>query len=421
MNGKSAVFIACLLFSMPVARADTSSITISGFSGFEFGQVVRGWDASLWKEMSHQWLQNLRGGFTMDARLGERVRGILSLEVLYRNFYPMIPSYPESERLNFLLYPHHIEATYTLGNEDKSPLQIGIGYFPFKYCEHARNLGEYLFRSGTYPPYVTTEFDTPYERLMGLRLESNLGLFKQNLLLTSSTVFPLYDYSLSYLVSLNVPNIISIGSGIGLHRFFSVDNNRTSPKSTDPSDRYINGADTLNYTFKGVKLIAHFSFDPKGFFPSDIFGSEDLILYGEGAILGLENYPVSIDSSFVGYENINNRIPRMFGFNIPTFKLLDVFAVEAEFFGSKFSSTLANVFMRNLPIPDPSVKDNHLDNWKWSLFAKKTFGKRYSIIAQIANDHLRVNANDVMHHQLWEEVLQKPGDWFYMIKQRLDF
>ena len=423
MDGKSAVLMACVLFgfSMPIARADTPSLAISGFSGFEFGQIIQGYDSYLGKEIQHQWMQNLRGGITLNSHVTNKLSAIVSLEVQYRNFYPMLTSYPSSEQLDFLVYPHQIEAIFSL-KEQNSPLLIGVGYFPYKYCAHARNLGEYLFRSGTYPPYVNTEFDAPFERLMGLHVESELGLFKQSLLLTSSTNYPLYDYSLSYLGSLNVPRILNIGLGAGLHRFFSVDDpGRTTPRSSFNGYKYIDGADTLEYTFKGVKLMGHFSFDPKGFFPNNIFGPEDLVLYGEGAVLGYQNYPMSVDSVFAGYEKLNERIPLMMGFNFPAFKLLDVLAVEAEWFPSKFSSSLENIYMKNVPLPDQNVKNNYLDDWKWSVYARKTFTKRYSVTIQVANDHLRLNAHDVMHHQLWEEILQKPGDLWYMIKQRIDF
>ncbi len=76
----------------------------------------------------------------------------------------------------------------------------------------------------------------------------------------------------------------------------------------------------------GWHLIQKFSFLQR------LFGKNDLKLYAEGAILGCENYPG-------WYNNIYDRMPIMFGFNFPTFKLLDVLAIEAEYFPSPYKNS----------------------------------------------------------------------------------
>ena len=71
------------------------------------------------------------------------------------------------------------QGIYTFGDDPKNPpLQIALGYFPFKYNPQATNMGEYLFsyRTGSYPPYIINDFDNCKARLLGLRVSSALLL-----------------------------------------------------------------------------------------------------------------------------------------------------------------------------------------------------------------------------------------------------
>ena len=65
---------------------------------------------------------------------------------------------------------------------------LDVGYFPIKYNDNARNLGEYLFRSGTYPQYLTANFDFAAARVTGLNAFGMLfGNFNYKALLTINT------------------------------------------------------------------------------------------------------------------------------------------------------------------------------------------------------------------------------------------
>ena len=108
--------------------------------------------------------------------------------------------------------------------------------------------------------------------------------------------------------------------------------------------------------------MARLSVDPKGFLPSgfkDMCGNEDFKIYAEAAILGFTNItaykdsmdpntglPVpgkfAIDSSKNYYSRISQRIPVMFGFTLPTFKLLDYLSAEWEWYGWPFAPSLYN-------------------------------------------------------------------------------
>jgi hypothetical protein len=75
-------------------------------------------------------------------------------------------------RPQYLFYPHDVEGTYSLGDMERPFLTLGFGVFPFKYNPDVRNLGEYLYRTGTYPPTMSNTFDFPLARLTGFRLMS---------------------------------------------------------------------------------------------------------------------------------------------------------------------------------------------------------------------------------------------------------
>jgi hypothetical protein len=159
-----------------------------------------------------------------------------------------------------------------------------------------------------------------------------------------------------------------------------------------------------------------FCLDPKAFFKSNIFGKEDLRFYGEIAVLGLKNYPVY-------YEKLQERMPIMLGFNIPCFNVLDVFAIEAEYYANPWSNSYANQLpngaMIRPPLPIPSGGDNHSDDFKWAVYLKKTILKNCSFIFQIANDHMRTREASLNYADM-DETLHK-GDWYYMGKIKFTF
>ena len=63
-----------------------------------------------------------------------------------------------------------------------------------------------------------------------------------------------------------------------------------------------------------------------------------------------------IDSSVDFYSDIWQRIPVMFGFNFPTFRLLDYLSCELEWYGCSYSPSLYDLegFKYLLPLPDGS-------------------------------------------------------------------
>jgi hypothetical protein len=318
------------------------------------------------------------------------------------------------------------QGSYCFFGLDKPYLELSAGVFPYKYDPDARNLGEYLFRTGTYPGYIITNFDDPKAIVTGFRLGSTLaGSLRQDLIFsTERQIQPYHDFSLSYLLGYSPLPALGLGAGASFNRLISVHTAYTDPKK--PGNRYVNSAgDTLYYTFRGTKLMGRLTFDPKYFFGSlkRIFGSEDLHVYGEAAVLGVKNYPNTdtlINPDY--YGDLSKRIPVMVGFNIPAFKILDVLSLEAEWYGCEYPDIYYRLNQQDGSImPAPSTiaasqqHDYVLDNWKWSVYARKTFMNSFCITAQAARDHLRHRIVSELYNDE-EGLLRTPGDWYWMLK-----
>ena len=250
---------------------------------------------------------------------------------------------------------------------------------------------------------------------------------------------------------------------------------------TGPGDS-LHRPDSAYYANRGTKIIGHFSFDPK--FGSDFnhfLGKDDLEIYAEAAVLGIRNYPRSnkyadvMSSDFgsdnmsnaFGYENIMERIPVMIGINLPTQQFLsyciipaalayglhsrntipcgiaglvagigswlldrkcktntrlDLISLETEWYGSRYSDNYDNLLREGWATPvvkDPNY-DYSKDDWKWSIYAKRTIFERFSLIGMIARDHFRTEI-PLLKYQYYGEALPKPDDWYWMLKMKYDF
>jgi hypothetical protein len=317
----------------------------------------------------------------------------------------------------------------------KNPyLTVSAGYFPFKYDSDVKNLGEYLFRTGTYPQYILNEFDFPLARLLGVHASITphipLNELKIDVIMYSNLQwYAVGDWNLAVIASDKVADFIDIGLGITYNSILSADSSVTTPHN--PATLYhvtynatTGTSDSSFYTFKGTKLMAKAAIDFKKFIPSGLFGKQDLRLYGEAALLGLTDYPKNL-SGGVSYDSILERIPIMVGFNFPAFKFLDVLSAEVEYFNCPFPNDVGAITNYGLPIPGPvnatgatnywGNGEYQNDHWKWSVHASKTIATNYTIMAQIASDHLRslaVNDQNVD----FEEIFHNTNQWYFMLK-----
>jgi len=403
----------------------------------ESGQFVDYFNGA--SELNHQWINRTFLDVLFNATYKERLQMAMGVEGKMWFNVPKLrgtgqATYVHEQNSTFIVSDANM--SYSFGDMKAPYLSAQFGLFPYKYDQEARNLGEYLFRTGTYPAYIINNFDLAFARLTGLKVSSDLfGCLHQDLILSAETTIPPFnDISLSYLADYNYQKIVDVGVGVQFYDLISVDDRVTTPHIA--KNQYVTSSgDTGYYTFSGTKLMAKVCFDPKQGFPIGIFGKEDCKIYAEAAILGLESYPrndsvtalsqgTGSGKNYWGYDSLKNKIPIMFGFNIPTFKLLDVFALEAEWYGCPYPNSYENRLgpgpNTSYPVPDSPI---HLafanyasDNWKWSVYAKKTFFEEHlGFVVQLSRDHTR-NETLIDESYDYEEAFSLNKQWMWMAK-----
>ena len=411
-------------------------LTPSGFASMEFGEIVRGgFNKKTLKNMDNTWMKQIISGLSIDAAFSARSSLTIGLEMQMYNDFPIsITLKPEYRYLYFYPYLSQAEFAHAFGNVANPYLKLSLGYFPFKYNSDVRNLGEYLFRTGTYPQYIYNNFDFPEARLLGIHGSyTPMKNLKIDAILSSNLQwYAVGDWNLAVLASEKIGGFIELGAGVSLNSIISQDSMLTTPH--DPATVYhitynetTRKGDSSFYSFKGTKLMGRFSIDPKAFFLNDIFGKEDLKVYGEAAILGLQDYPRNLPGG-IRYDKILERIPIMAGFTIPVFKFLDVVGVEVERFNCPYPNDVGAITEQGLPIPGKPGEDGRTNfrdsldysKWKWSVYATKSIAKNYTATLQVASDHLRPLAVNDQNID-FEEAFHFTNQWYYMLKLTAGF
>ena len=381
------------------------STKIVGMGSYEVGEVEKGgnrlardWETSPF--ISHAWYQRAYWHLGVVAQLNEQIRMDIIGEAKVTYSWRIQQEFYDDLVPKYYFYPHHMEGSYIFGDPEKPLLRLGAGIFPYKYNPDVRNLGEYLFRTGTYPGFMISEFDFPLTRMTGFRASVHpIEDLNFDLMLINDPIQlpPLGDWGISMLGDYTLLKAITIGGGVFFSHLFSVCEEYTTPRySTNVS--YIDSVtnDTTFYTFRGTKVMARLAFDPKPLLGDmlSFMGKNDLRLYAEAAIIGLKDYKGY-------YDTLLQRIPVTVGFNVPTFKLLDVLSVEAEYYDSKIPNSYQEVYYKkSQPIPDVARmndldwdqnRDNHL---KWSVYANRRLANFFTICGEVAFDHTRLLRHD---------------------------
>ena len=400
---------------------DTGKLKVTGFGSHETGEIIKGRHMNV--DFAHQWLMREFVNFTAKYTANEHFRLAVGLTArIWYETYPDVKRNPWFPRKQyFSVYPHVASGIFSYDIGTISNMEMEFGYFPFKYNLDVRNLGEYLFRCNTYPPSVITNFDMTFSRLAGGRVSTTfMDMVNLQVLLTQENILPsFYDPSLTVLADVNIKKTFDIGAGIMFNRFIAVDSLATWAMSRlSPPSTYFDTVDsvTKTLTHSGMKVMSRFSFDPKRLLFSEsngIFGENDLRLYGEIALLGLQDYPIY-------YQDWKKRIPRMIGFNFPCFKVLDVAAFELEYYGWNYSNGYLWVVMDGTAVPnsasgDYSDRDYNNDNWKWTVYLKKTFYRHSYILLQFANDHWSLPQYDEKNYDR-DEFCGRNTHWYWMTR-----
>ncbi len=433
-------------------------LRFSGFTSSEFGQLENAYMLSQFT--SHQDIMRTYVNFGVSKQISDRfqIQAAVEGKMYYNTFNQNEKGGVEGFFLPSMYYSFYFDRAFAnlyLGDAASPYLQFSLGYFPFKYNPDARDLGEYLYRSGTYPAILFNQFDFALARLLGLKVSSDLGdkiNVHQDLLLTASTDMPpFFDLNLGYIATFDFTKVFELGVGGMYQSLIPADENLTSPHT-----EFIGGLPASNgnaynivtdsngavvsanyYTAAGLKLMARFSFDPKRIFCPEcdnfaFLGNEGLKLYGEASILGVQDYPSSQDNPY-GYDTLMHKLPIMLGVNLPSFDfgkftIFDVLTTELEYYGCTYPDNYQykdQPIYQPVPVPSSQIflgEHNYasLDNWKWAVYAKKTFKNGLFAVGQIACDHIR-NESPVNNFYDCEEILRTNRSWWWVLKLGYNF
>lgn len=404
-------------------------------SAWEFGQLQSTKFTSVAKIYKDVWIDHMGAFVTQEATVDERLQLAIGLGGIFQFAKPEIvnPVFGGSQNKAFFIGPTRATAEYVFGDVEQPSLKLGLGLFRYKYNPDAVNLGEYLFRTGTYPTWTMTggylTVNDAYSYLQGFKAETHAGPVKIDLLATTETkMAPLYDWSFSALASYKLGTVLDLGLGITLANYLSVDKEKTTLPQEVQTQEIINAAGragivnpdtTVRFTYKGEKIMFRAALNPLSLLESDIFGPDEGKLYSELTVIGWQNYPMF-------YEKRMERTPIMFGFNVPTAKLLDRFAVEFEYHKSPWINSTYNI--GNSPgMPLPRIPDTSevyykgvtdKDNFRWSIYARKTLFSTLSAHVQVARDHLRLVSREFYYGPSLEpdELTLKPESWYWMVQ-----
>ena len=272
-----AFFSAALFILAPAAGigADTTGETklnskflLSGSIGCEMGEIVLG--RYQLATVDHAWHKNSIGTVNLKVIASERLT--LRLGFLGRMWFNSFPpatvkEYNAGYDKYFSYDLQEAEGIYSLVNNTTLSAELAFGVMPFKYNPDVTDLGEYLFRSGTYPAYVINKFDCTNAILTGLRFGVNyttdkIGIKFDQLVLSESEIRPFHDITIAAIASVKAFKVIDIGAGVSFAHGIPVDDRITTLK-TLPDASFIRApGDTGYYTFSGTKLMARATLDP---------------------------------------------------------------------------------------------------------------------------------------------------------------
>ncbi len=319
-------------------------------------------------------------------------------------------------------------------------LKVKLGAFPYNYNPDIKNLGLYLLRGYVYPGLPVSGFETKHVSggatetggMIGYQWES----VSNDLIVNIETEDkPLYDVSVADVVNWKIAEGLEIGAGFNLYRIIAQDKAATAPDKScieardfgvyslaDPKCFYVE-EDTLTHTLDttlvslaGTKLMARLHWDPKALFGlQDVLGPNDLVFYSEVALFGVKDYKSKTKDIF---GDKLHRMPVMFGFNIPSFRILgqrawDLLNVEGEYYASKIYPDIG-LAQAGSAVPRSVTYNNARNDWKWSIYASRVIADHVKLSGQVANDHLRLGG----FHNLGTgaEALSTPKDWYWMAK-----
>lgn len=436
------IFGASLLCATVAAKAEESKIKLDPLhvdANWESGRIEsfdnRG-NQTAAQIKPKQLLSHSSVWLVQQAHLADNVKVSLGVGGIYF-IIPASPSnnYSFGQRAAFGLSDLHGEFDFWKGEENDHGLSLKIGVIPYKYNEDAKNLGEYMFRTYSYPTVIYTgglvSVNSAGVQLNGLDANTKLGGLNNDLMLTIKTdQAPSGALSLTDILSYSIKNIFTIGAGYQFDNFYDATGlNRGNFDPTGLSNYYVlsdgrvvNGkleasdsallVSSGHYTFVGQKALGRASFDIgnliSSFAPNSFLTDKQFRIYGEVIAMGIKNYPGY-------YRSLKDRIAYMYGINVPTFGLLDILSAEAEVCKNPHPDNSGVALQALSPVPNTaSGLPGGSDNFKWTIYAQKKVIDGFSITAQAARDHMRLV--DFFGHYYDQTIMQHPKNWYWAVQ-----
>ncbi|MBF0431101.1 MAG: hypothetical protein HQK83_07475 [Fibrobacteria bacterium] len=372
-------------------NADEEPVLVSpemipfGVGAFQVGQLNNYYARDDDKGDHLRWNQSMVALMGMDSRIGTKLHTRVAMK--FRRWLFAEPEYYTEKDIS--LGEVFGRAAF-IGTIDEPVLSLTVGQTHFKYNNDAFHLGEYLLRSGAYPPFLISDFDFSKFEALGFHLNANLfeGAYTHDVLLTNEKINNHQgDFSLTYITALKLAGILEIGGGITFNRLIPmehepIDLNLYLDTSYAPDSTPI--IDSSYYKQEGTKIMGRINFDPKPLFGSDLFADQELNFYAEIAVLGLKN-------QFTAYQKITERMPIMAGFHVPTFGLLDIFALEVEYYKTPNFVGFNEFQMASVP---GETWFSTQDDWRWAVYMKRSLLKDLFITGIITSDHWRLSLQE---------------------------
>lgn len=462
-------------------KVEYKPLNFGGFS--EFGLMRSGQYGEV--DFKNEWVDHFGAYIAQTAQVNENLAFDIGIGGVfeYQKREIISSGWGGTQYKSFFVGPSVADIRYGGAARDGQGLGLTLGIFNYKYNPDASNLGEYLFRSGAYPGYVTSGgfwfVNNSSVQVQGLKASYGSGALTGDLLLLTETSMPsLYDISAAAIVGYKVANgFIDLGAGLNYKHMIPVKPSHTTrhhvvnayftrgtttysandaiylEKSNfykrrateDPTNaanwnvlanaekatadsvlewvtkRDSNGIKLEYYTQTGLIAMARASVDFKKLFDSDAFGKDDFRLFFEGAILGIQNYPIY-------YTKISERIPLMAGFNFPCYRILDLLSIQVEYYKSPYLNSYSSLVEYNAAVPQHALGNDKVrsgteyqditkkDDVSWSVLAKKNIGGGSYISAQVARDHIRTVSIETWTAPEPTQVLGRSSDWYWMLQ-----
>lgn len=225
------------------SRADVTIVRkpLKTGAAWEFGQVIHGMDRDeVVADVESAPFNRLGVSLTQSLLANDEFDMTVGVGGIFWNPFPNRSS--AAFTVNTQFGPGITEATgiYHFGARERKDLYLQFGYFPVKYNQNASNLGEYLFRSGTYPGLVFTGgpgswsfVNGAHYMAQGARLHWDAfdGALSQDFTLFFERDYsPMFDLTPSYLVNFKPGKVFEIGAGISYNHLIPMKPSQVRPK-----------------------------------------------------------------------------------------------------------------------------------------------------------------------------------------------